>query len=232
MADLQREIELWAPQMGEHALFLHLLLHDPALKQRGLEIFHRWQLYICQNVFNDVQRVLELVNELEAYKTEVLNRLLNGEWIGATYPQFVDHILRELRYFKNRLLGAPLAPEQEVKFWNTINSEHAGFASHLLDPTEEASVDKADATMKEIRNLPSLGDEASIIMAIEAGINLTNFNIESYGGILNNKVRSVIHPTLLRHVIREGQIGQNVLGKMINEQQIDIVIPDICQTNL
>lgn len=228
MSNLDREIDLWAPQMGEHALFLHLLLHDLSLKQKALDLFHKWQLYICQGKPGGAQKALSLIDELSAFKLNILSRLNNGEWIGAVYPQFVDHIHRELLYFRNKLLGIKMSPADEVQFWNTINSEHAGFASHLLDPTEEELVDKADATMKKIRDLPV----ASIVMAIEAGIDLLNFNIEAYNATLANQIKSIIHPTLLRHVIREGQIGNNVLAKFANSSQLEVVVPDICKTQI
>ena len=231
-SEIEKEIEQWAPQMGEHALFLHLLLHEPLLKQKGLELFHKWQLYVCQQGPHNLETALRLIDELEQYKSEILNRLLAGEWLGAVYPQFVDHIRRELIYFSNKIQGVKLSPEDEVKFWNTINSEHAGFASHLLDPTEEELVDKADDTMKKIRKLSTSGDMASIVMAIEAGADLTAFNIESYNGTLSAHVRSIIHPTLLKHVIREGQIGNNILAKSVGYPKVTLVKPDICDTKM
>ena len=231
-SEVEKEIDQWAPQMGEHALFLHLLLHEPLLKQKALELFHKWQLYVCQQGRRNVETARRLVDELEEYKTVILDRLLAGEWLGAVYPQFVDHIRRELIYFKNKLNGIKLTPEEEVQFWNTINSEHAGFASHLLDPTEEELVDKADATMKKIRQLPVSNQIAVIVMAIEAGVELTAFNIESYNAVISNQIKSIIHPTLLKHVIREGQMGENVLSKLVNRPKIGLIDPDICKTNL
>ena len=206
----EKEIESWAPQMGEHALFLHLLLHEPTLKQRGLDLFNQWQDYVCRREFHDLQVLSDLIYSLKLYKSEILQRLLAGEWLGAVYPQFVDHILRELIYFENRMNGKYLNYAEEVLFWNTINSEHAGFASHLLDPSEVVLTDKADETSKKIRAQPASADIASIVMAIEAGANLLEFNKEAYQAVLNGQLKSVIHPTLLRHVIREGELGNNI----------------------
>ena len=36
--EANKEIELWAPQMAEHALFLNLLLVDEGLKKRSLKL--------------------------------------------------------------------------------------------------------------------------------------------------------------------------------------------------
>ena len=229
MSAPNREIESWAPQMGEHALFLHLLLHEVNLKQKALDLFHKWQNYVCTGYPGGVEEATRLIRELKEFKTTILKRLQAGEWLGAVYPQFVDHILRELLYFEGKLRGERLSPAEEVSFWNRINSEHAGFASHLLDPSEVTLVDKADATSKQIRDLPASDDIASVVMAIEAGVDLTNFNIESYRGVLENKVKSIIHPTLLRHVIREGQIEKNVLGNIIGQQAEQLIAPDICR---
>ncbi len=229
-AHMLQEIESWAPQMGEHALFLHLLLHDSELKQCGLDLFYEWQNYVCSRKFDDLQMLSNLLYALKEYKVTILNRLAAGEWLGAVYPQFVDHILRELIYFENKVNGVGLSPAEEVKFWNTINSEHAGFASHLLDPSEVVLTDKADSTSKKIRAQPATDDISVIVMAIESGSKLLEFNLESYQAILNKQLKSIIHPTLLKHVIREGQMGNNILNQFVGGQQQALVTPDICET--
>lgn len=228
MSNNSNEIASWAPQMGEHALFLYLLLHNKELEQRALDLYHKWQNYVCSGTPGGVQQALEMLNELITFKTEILDRLNKGEWLGAAFPQFVEHVRLEALYFRDKLTGVQFTVEEEVAFWNRINSEHAGFAAHYLDPTEVDLVDKADATMKQIKALPINNTEAAVVMALEAGTNLTNFNLESYNGALANKIKSVIHPTLLRHVIREGQIEDNVLGSLIGQPTQQLIVPDIC----
>lgn len=66
---------------------------------------------------------------------------------------------------------------EEAAFWNTINSEHAGFASHLLDPKERKLVDVTEDTSREIL---ALNETASVVMTLEAGIKLDGFNKATY----------------------------------------------------
>lgn len=230
VVDTAEVINEWAPQMGEHALFLYLLLKERSLEERALSLFHRWRDYVCAGHPGGVAQASALLSETIEFKTVVLTRLQAGEWIGSAFPQLVEHIRLEALYFQDKLNGIQYTPEQEVAFWNRINSEHAGFAAHYLDPSEEALVDQADATMKAIRALPIANTEVSIVMALEAGANLTTFNLEAYHAALANKLKSVINPTLLRHVIREGQIESNVLSRFVGQQQQELIVPDICAT--
>ena len=228
-AEARELVGMWAPQMAEHALFLHLLLNDAPLKEEALEIFDRWRKFICEDNMRNIRDVLPLIEELKAYKEDVLARLNAGEWLGAAFPSFVDHILRELIYFANKLAGVKLSSIAEVAFWNSINSEHAAFASHLLDPSEEELHDKADATHKKIKDLPVTRDIKSIVLALEAGVELTEFNKQAYLGALENKIKSVIPASLLYHVIREGQHGNAVLNKLLGQPSDEVIPPAVCR---
>ena len=224
---VRKEIESWGPQMGEHALFLHMLLYEPTLKQRALNQFYLWKSLVCTEM-SDPVAIMAALQDLEALKMEILERLNKGEWLGSVFPQFVDHILKELRYFKRKLNGQTMTAAEEIQFWNEINSEHAGFAAHLLDPTEEKLVDEADATSKRIRMLPAQNSEAAVILAMEAGVDLHQFNSKAYDAVVANKIKSIIPPTLLKHVVREGEIGNNVLGQFIGGTEAPLIRADIC----
>lgn len=216
---------MWAPQMGEHALFLHLLLNDGKLKEKALEAYKKWQHFICDKKMEPVRDVWPLVQELAHFKRKVLARLNAGEWLGAAYPTFVEHTLRELLYFVDKLAGVKFTPEQEVKFWNTINSEHAAFAAGLLDPKEEKLQDKAIATSKKIKHLPV----RDLVTALEAGVELSEFNKAAWDGIVNNTIKSVIPETLIRHVVREGQHGNEILSRLLNRDSEAVLPPAICK---
>jgi len=228
----EQHLERWGPQMGEHALFMYLLLHEPNLKQRALELFHKWQNFVCSNYPGGVPVAIQMLEELKAYKTEVLNRLNANEWLGSIFPDFVDHIRFELLYFEAKLLGQQFTAGEEVAFCDRINADHAEFAAHLLDPTEVKLVDQADATSKKIRKLPRRSDLESVVLAMEAGVDLNNFNSKAYEALLEGKLKSIIHPTLLRHVIREGQILNNILGSLVEKPPTMTIDPDICRTNV
>jgi hypothetical protein len=211
--------------MAEHALFLHLMLNEPRLNAKALEIFHQWNHFICVEKMENLNNVIPLLKRLARFKSEVLTRLNAGEYLGSAYPTFVDHILRELLYFADKLGGAKMTAEQEVKFWNTINSEHAAFAASLLDPTEEKLHDKADATSRKIKALPI----ADIVVALESGLELSDFNKQAYEGILANTIKSVIPETLMYHVVREGLHGNKVLSELLGVESEQVIPPGVCK---
>lgn len=229
-------VDMWAPQLAEHALFLHMLLHEKELKQRGLDIFLRWREYLCEGAEDtpslDIDVLFSLIDELHNYKVEIINRLKSGEWLGATYVSFVEHILRELVYFEDKLAGVKMTASEEVDFWNRINSEHAGLASHLLDPSETDLTDTADELSKRISDLPVDGDISSIVMAIEAGAELSEFNKKAYLGVINDTIKSVIPESILYHIIREDQFGKAVLNGLIGKGSGPISKAKICEHEL
>ena len=216
--------DMWVPQLGEHALFLHLLLANKELRDKAGDIYMRWRQFYCDEKMRNFQKLYRLLAELKEFKVHVLRRLNSGEWLGSAFPSFVDHILRELIYFEEKLNGRVFTEQEEVEFWNGINADHAGFASHLLDPTEVALTDKADETSKKIRSLPV----ANVVLALEAGKELSDFNKQTLHAAMSNKVKSVINPDLLKHVIREGEHGQAVLGKFVDAPKKPLPLPHIC----
>jgi hypothetical protein len=215
-------VKMWGPQMAEHALFLHLLLHEPTLKAQGLSLYQRWREFLLRGPLLDKPQLFALLDETRAYKEGVLRRLEAGEWIGATYPTFVKHVLRELVYFEEKLAGVQFSAADETAFWNVTNSEHATFASHLLDPVESELHDEAESTSRRIGALPNTNDLASIVMAIEAGANLDKWNKTREQEQLLGQLQSIIHPTLQSHVIREGEYGLAILRGLIDEDSAPV----------
>ena len=221
-------VKFWAPQMAEHAMFLHLLLADGKLKERALEIYKRWKHFICDRNMHPVEDVWPLVKELAHFKRKVLNRLVAGEWLGAAYPTFVEHILRELLYFVDKLAGVKFTAEQEIAFWNTINADHASFAAGLLDPKEQDLREKATTTSKKIKAL----DVRDLVTALEAGVELSDFNKQAYQGIVSNTIKSVIPESLIYHVVREGQQGNKTLSALLNRPSEPVNPPHVCKHHL
>ncbi len=205
-----------------------MLLHVKELKQRGLDLYLRWKQFVCEGKMLNRKKLFPLIDDLHDYKVEIIRRLNDGEWLGAAYVSFVDHILRELLYFEDKLRGIPLSAAEEVEFWNRINSEHAGFASHLLDPEHEFLTDTADKISKKIKGLPVGDDLSSIVMAIEGGVEINLFNKAALLGTLTKTIKSVLPEDLIHHVIREGQYGNKILSDIIGVPVRHVNNPRIC----
>ena len=213
------EIDFWARQMSEHALFAHLGLEDPDLKEAALEAHERFEAY--RQEFNDkprqhdfefVNTILPMLKDLREFQIKVLNLLDQGKWIGWIFPLFVNHITLELDYFVDKLNGIKYSPDDEVLFWNRINSEHAAFAAHLLDPSERELFLKADKMSVLFNRIPKSEKEMMIRLSLKASKQLDKFNKDAQAA--GKAVKSIIHPVLLAHVIREGERSIETLTKL------------------
>jgi hypothetical protein len=199
------EIDFWSRQLSEHALFLHLGLEDAKLKQEALAQHKAWEAFRKSVRAHDVPAVLALTASLRAFKTDVLDRMNKGEWLGWLFPLFIDHIRRELDMFVAHLRNEPL-PAGELCEWQRFMMEHAAFAGHLLDPVESRLILDARKHVGTFAALQSgCGATTSSMLALShrAGRELDAYFTQS--GIGTPKVKSVIHPVLAAHVVREGQ---------------------------
>jgi hypothetical protein len=215
-------VKMWGPQMAEHALFLHLLLAETTLKERGLQLHMAWKQFLLGGNLVEERRLFELIDATRQYKEKIIRRLATGEWLGSAYPTFVKHILRELVYFEEKLAGVEFSPADENAFWNITMSEHATFTAHLLDPTESALSDEAEATSRMVGALPTDGTMASLVMAIDAGVDLDKWNKTREQEQMMGQLQSIIHPTLQSHVIREGEYGLAILRGLIDEDSAPV----------
>lgn len=210
-ATAKNEIEFWGHQLSEHALFLHLGIEDKELKNRGLVLHNKFESFRKnmkhENIsIKQMEKILPLIKELREYKIEILSKLLEGQWVGWIFPLFARHIILESDYFLDNLQNISHTREEKVAFWNIINGEHAGFAAHLLDPSEEDLVDKAYELSKEFGTSVESERDMMVQISLRNAASLDKYNREAAKGIIDDKsIMSVIHPALIKHVIREGE---------------------------
>ncbi len=202
------EINFWARQMSEHALFNHLGLEESDLKQEALKI-HKSLEAFREKLNKDsldlkhMNEILPLLQQEREFQVKIIKMLEEGKWVGWLFPTFENHITLELDYFVDKLNGKKYSPMDEVKFWNKINSDHAGMTAHLLDPSEKEAVSKANALSDNFYNMPKNEKEMMIKLSLKATKELDAFNKKSKAK--GKAVKSIIHPVLLDHVIREGE---------------------------
>lgn len=208
--DFADEINFWSRQLAEHALFLQLGLVDTPLKIRAQELHEQWQQ--LHNTLSKLPvreaaaEALRLAIELRGLQNHLLERQAKGQWIGWLWPLFIDHTRREGDYFIGRLQHKMLSSENECQTWLTFMAEHAAFTAHLLDPTEGGSIQRATGFITEFERLRG-GCAALNGQLLEftekAGVGLDNYlkNL----GVGTPQLKSIIHPVLAEHVMREGQ---------------------------
>jgi hypothetical protein len=166
------------------------------------------------------QRAMELTTGLIGYKSRLLNDVMICRIFTFNYPLLLDHILREARFYlgmlqriQRRIIVDPTSDliQQEI-FWNRIMAEHAKFIRGLLDPTEvklfdtahnfgkqfDALTAQAQMLLNQTSNLSALTEETR-----KATIGIRDFKTQGTDGIIHCKIKSIAHPLLGDHVVRE-----------------------------
>jgi hypothetical protein len=194
----------------------------------------------------EFDKFIKLTEELETIKKEIKERRLKGEWMGWIYVSFICHMLRELQYFKSKLVGKKFYPQLVIDFWNLTNAEHASLSGQLLDHDMQNDIEikKANEFYQEFMKLspedPISFDPSKsqlLVLSIKKKDVLKRFFDESFeqtknlfifekaaqSAINSNQVNNIIHPKLMDHEIRENErsikeleIIDKILNKKIN----------------
>lgn len=198
---IYNEVGFWlAQQDREHMLFLQLGLDDPQLKAEATQL-HNAYTQAAQS--GDINTLLNLAAQSQDLKTRCLEQS-KMRWIGWLFPLFYEHIRREIDYGLTKI-QRDLTAEEEACFWTQIGAEHAIMAVHLLDPSEKEAAIAGYEEFKKLENLHSNCQQQVMPTFVElskrAAVDLDAFFNEAKAA----KVKSVIHPVLADHIIREGQ---------------------------
>ena len=197
------------------------------LKDTALQLIQSWTLIdteLSQGLLpGNVWQVIEATATL---KREVIALLAAGHWIGWLYQGLVEHILKELEYLMARLENT-ISPEEEVVFWTEIAAEHTTLAAHLLDvnghPDQRELVlsvlDKAEKGYQLLEVDQELVQFVNLTEAYEYHREIGGFIADTWAKFQQSQIKSIIHPALMAHVVRETergllrleQLGQEVL---------------------
>ena len=168
--------------------------------------------FLWQRVHTLNQTAVTLITNLIRLKSEVLSNVLSCKMFTVNYPLLIDHILREARHYLemvqglqsgNSIDGTKIAREEA--FWNRIMGEHAKFIRGLLDPSEDALIDRASAFANQFDRLTAEAKTAEniTVKSFKATEAIRDFKRQGTEGILDCKVKSVILPLLADHTLRE-----------------------------
>src|ERR671916_1618151 len=149
----------------------------------------------------------ELVKPFIDFKHEMKAAQEAGKLNSLVWPLFFEHTAREAERFTRRLDRlsrgeAALERGEVVDFWTMIMAEHADFVAHLLDPQENALVQKAMQTSTAFRGLHSQKPSSKDPVA-KAADDIIDFKTAAAKGIQTGQIKSIIHPALADHVRRE-----------------------------
>lgn len=209
--DALDDIVFWSRQLSEHALFMQLGLEVEPYKTQAGALHKDWErarglLATAPDLETAKLTVSGPTTDLGGFKQTVLAEQLAGKWLGWLFPLFVAHTLRELQYFTARVWYGGFPPNETFCQNIAFMREHAEFAAHLLDPSAADLIAPARDVASEFANLQggcAALSQTYLQMGRKAGQDLDTYlrtqPISAAAG------RSVIHPVLAEHVIREGQ---------------------------
>ena len=206
----------WCEQMMEHALFFTMLMPGERLakpRQEADAFRTSFAAHLAKapgltaDTYVDFNRAsIEHTKRLVDYKERMGKEQEAGRLQSLTWPTFFEHTAREGDYFIERLQrlsrgDVGVDPDKAAKFWTLIMGQHAGFIAHLLDPKEQALVDKAMKTSDDFAKLHHRpGAQGKTLRAVE---DILDFKVAAEKGIQTGAIRSIIDPALADHVRRE-----------------------------
>ena len=208
----------WTDQLAEHASFFVMLmpgreLAAPRARAEKFQADFTAQMQKTRTAGLDRANyaafnrgTVEMTKRLIDFKREMQQAQESGRMRSLVWPLFFDHTAREAERFVRRLDrlskgDAALDAAEVVDFWARIMDEHAEFIAHLLDPQEDALIEKAlgsSAAFRELRQKRGSKAEAD---ALAKGI--IDFKTAAGKGITAGQIKSIIPPALADHVRRE-----------------------------
>lgn len=209
----------WNEQLMEHAKFFVMLMPGPELAGPRGQAEQFQQTFSGQleksraavldrgnyAAFN--RSTVELVKPYADFKHRMRDEQAAGRLQSLVWPSFFEHTAREAERFSKRLDqfsrgDTSTSMKEAAEFWTLIMGEHADFIAHLLDPEENALIQKAMQTSNAFRQMHRSVPSAK--EPIEKAVDdIIDFKTAAEKGIQTGKIRSIIHPTLADHVRRE-----------------------------
>lgn len=163
------------------------------------------------------ERSLRLLNQLIAFKENILREVHNGNLFTTNYPLLIEHIIQEAKLYRSTIesvMTGTCSCYQDLfeteNFWNRIMMEHALFIRGLLDPSEEQLIDTADDFADDYKKLLEMAKNQDCMSmheltqeSLATTLQYKEFKTAGVKGILNLDIASIILPLLADHVLRE-----------------------------
>lgn len=167
------------------------------------------------------RKAIKLLNDIIAFKSNILKNVLECRMYTVNYPLLIEHIMREARLYQHIIRRLQSRKEVDLQrealeqeaFWNQIMAEHSKFIRGLLDPTEEELIKTAhnfgkefDQLIKEARDAMDMANCDSYRVteeSLRATKNIRDFKAQGTEGLLDCQIRSIIIPLLGDHTLRE-----------------------------
>jgi hypothetical protein len=206
----------WLDQEFEHAKFFLMHMPSPDLDPQRRTVMQMQdslggQLKKVQaggatsgNLESFNRPTIELVRRFLDMKLQMEKDQKAGRLKSLAWPTFFEHVALEGERFAKRLENfsrgrVEYDRGEVVDFWSRIMADHSDFVAHLLDPEEKALVQKAMQTAGTWRGMKGWSKE-KVDDSLDA---LITFKKTAQAGVEAGQIKSIIHPLLADHVLRE-----------------------------
>lgn len=241
----EEEIHFWSLQIKEHMNFIYLGLADKLddekevkeIKEENNNLGNKCTkkctkkcdknlkqiALILKDLWHDVHQcivkkceILKLIDETLNFQLKLQNYIKNGIWIGWLSFSFIDHLNKELLYFKDKLMKHEYILSKELNFWLWHHASEFKTAEKLVDPLEKelcllmkdyiVKVEILKADLKNTDNINNYTKEILDEYLIETNLLKNN--------IIKADVLTNISIALINHVIREGEHAIAIISKL------------------
>jgi hypothetical protein len=208
----------WLDQEFEHTKFFIMHMPSPDLDPQRAQVRQMQESLGSQlakvqaggadrsNLASFNRPTIELVRRFLDVKRQMEKAQESGQLKSLAWPTFFEHVALEGERFANRLekfsQGKVEYDRSEVvNFWSRIMADHADFIAHLLDPEERTLIQKAMQTAGAWRAAKSGGGSKDKVKgSLDEFI---AFKKTAQAGVEAGQIKSIIHPLLADHVLRE-----------------------------
>lgn len=188
------------------------------LRQESARLHNLWHKMLETNPLtqtNFKQSVMSLLNDTLNYQIKIQDLIKNNVWIGWLSYSFLDHLIMESNYFKNKISNPDYNLRQETEFWLLHHHTEIEASEKLLDPLEMELSEISKIYIDHVRELridldlinenPDF-DIKELKNATKEVLNeyLTQ-TYELRDGIITKIILTNISLPLINHVIREGE---------------------------
>jgi hypothetical protein len=206
----------WLDQEFEHTKFFIMHMPSPDLDPQRAQVMQFQNDFNARlsavrsggadssNLASFNRPTIELVRRFLDVKRQMEKEQEAGRLKSLAWPTFFEHVALEGERFANRLEKfsqgrVEMDRGEVVGFWTRIMADHADFIAHLLDPEEKALVQKAMQTAGTWRTLEG-GSKDKVDDTLDSFI---AFKKTAGAGVESGQIKSIIHPLLADHVLRE-----------------------------
>ena len=217
---VENDIDFATRQITDDTSLLEIGLANPGLKQQADVLWKKLDAF--RRSSKGPREYAKMSDELRTFLNSIIARQGAGEWVGWLTPLFVEHLRREVDLFAGYVkvaagqadATAVPTPLAEFKAWTRAAHDHAATLEQYLDPSEGSrimTVRNLVGQFGEIYKAQSVTPQ--FVQAAERAVEALDAFVVGLnpGKAPPEGAKSVIHPLLVDHVLREGRRFLNVL---------------------